>query len=210
VPPKSRRCSCPPTDYLAVTCGDVMDKALIDGLEQAQATFQEEPRRGAMLALACTKDFLERMGVQQHLTAPILSLMIALNDLDHGSANPIVKPSKVGGKGPISAASKSARAHAAAAMELLIRSGVDRNTAAATVARRIKNWKWGQVGRTTRKQVEDWRDAAKTTERHVAQEATTYWAILEWVEQSGLSPAAAAEHLFSHQPAFVSQEHDSK
>lgn len=189
---------------------DKTPRSLEEHLLEARDLFREDPRRGALLALNRAIDFLQETGISPSATEPLFALQVALHDLGMGVVDPMLRRPKVGGKGPIGNAAKSARGMVAAIMELLIQSGMERKPAAKMVSEKIRNWSWGEARLATASRIENWRDAALAGVVNIDQDATTFAEMIGYFADHGYSPSQAAQALLAIGPAFLSKKHDSR
>ena len=118
-------------------------------LEGANAlSFDPKTQRdGAMVAVAAARELLCAMGIPTHILWPLLQLVMALQDLKHGTIAPILRPEGKSQNKPLdSTAAWSVRAFLAGALEARIRMGEQVQSAAARVAKDAKAHKVSVVG----------------------------------------------------------------
>ena len=186
-----------------------MDSDLIASLREAKSQFLDSPKLGANAALACVVDFLKRGGVPPDLLEPLTAIRVAFADLERGAENALMVRTKLPHRPPESYVTGTAKGCAAAAMELLIQSGMGRTEAARYVAAKIKKWPWGKTSAVTATIVERWRDAArsgcddKDMDRTMFLGATTHEAV------GTHGPRAWANHILLN-PVWVNRPQDSK
>jgi len=139
---------------------------LIAGLTRASQTLEAHRRGGWLEALDAIWRFLDRLDRydEGRTKVPIATLMAALQDLDRGTVNPGLRPTREGGRPPDSYDEAVLRAIAAAWMHFLLEAGRSKPAAAQFIARVLikqkvplgqqKNVTTEQAGRTVAK----WRE----------------------------------------------------
>ena len=128
--------------------GSAFQEAVVR-LEGATAlSFDPKTQRdGAMVAVAAARELLCAMGIPTHILSPLMQLVMALQDLKHGTIAPILKPEEKPQNKPLdSTAAWTVRAFLAAALEARIRMGEQVELAAARVAKDAKAYKVSVVG----------------------------------------------------------------
>ena len=116
---------------------------LLEQLRVAREEYREgegSGRRGAISALNAVAEFLNRFEEvhEEHLTAPIVFVSIALLDLDDGISSPLLSAPRKLGRKPSSTNRKYTRAFAALTCDLLMKTGLSRYEAANLVAARLQ------------------------------------------------------------------------
>lgn len=136
---------------------DLLEKLCKD-LRGAADVFSENERLGAGKALSAVNDYLDGIGVPPDLSMPLLALLAALQDLEHGKQPEILTKTDISHGPPMAIAVQLERAHAAAAMDLLIKAGDRKEVAARAVASALRK---NGIRNVTWKQVARWRDEVK-------------------------------------------------
>jgi hypothetical protein len=143
----------PPSQELA-------SEGIVEGLKKARSEYDNTPRQGVALALEAVFSHLEAIDIPPNLVEPLFALRIALDDAQRGASNALLSVQKKGQRPPLEIAELEARAHAAAALELLIRTGDTPQLAAQTVFRAVRNWPWRGNLNLNAKVVLRWREHA--------------------------------------------------
>ena len=129
-------------------------------------------RFASIVALSAVLDCIKELpGIEkERLHYVLANLKYALLDLEEGKNPSMFQVRREGKRG--TTAVEAVKAHAAAAMELLMRSGESRDVAAAKVGRELEKRGYRYPGKRTdtkginAKQVERWRDEAVAGNRH--------------------------------------------
>ena len=151
-------------------------------LEDALAIYNQTPQLGAANALKATILYIEALNFPGNLSNPLLALHMALKDAERGAKNPLLEVRKLSNAPPLTIVEKQARAHAAAALELLILSGEPRQQAALTVGRAAKNWQWTKTKNVKASTVLKWREHAMSGLEGDDFDTTTYNMLVNFAE----------------------------
>ncbi len=101
----------------------------------------DQGREGAIAAINAAAEFVRSIE-QFHsdgLAEPLIAISAALTDLKDGAQHPMLVPEPTEGRRPAGMERQALRAAAAATMELAMRAGMSRETAAKMVARHLQN-----------------------------------------------------------------------
>ena len=173
---------------------------LNDDLEVAASLYRsagDGGQLGATIAIGIVNDFLKSIGAPDHVREPVGDIFQSMIALQYGKRPPIFDPvpCSTGRPGDL-AADRAAKVRAAAAMELYIRDGEDREAAARSVARQIGDWRIASTnGRFSWQTVARWR--TDFSDQHSADDfASLYRFFIDQCESSheysSLSGAADA------------------
>lgn len=200
---------------LAATMGNIavltheLDEAAQISLE-TQAL--DGGRAGCMMALKAVVEFCDRAGLGPKRRHPLRRLYLALESVENGATDPLLKSEVRSGAPPLTGAERWQRGCLAAAMEALIRGGFKPNDAARWVARRSgKMTAAGRVKIDLWKAVKSWRVTAMGGDRTQDRDALAFQTACEVlghgiaVGQQGaeiLVRAAAAEGTIQETPGF--------
>ena len=165
-----------------------------------------------MMALKAVVEFCDRAGLGPERRRPLRQLYLALESLENGAIDPLLKSKALPGAPPLTGAERWQRGCLAAAMEALIRGGFKPNDAARWVARRSRKMTAsGRVKTDLWKAVKKWRVNAMSGDRTADRDALAFRTACEVlgqgiaVGQQGaeiLLQAAAAEGTIQETPGL--------
>jgi hypothetical protein len=179
---------------------DDVRKKLITDLENAETTYRQTPKLGVSQALLAIYSHLGFLDIPPNLSEPIFALIMALDDAERGTNNPLLAVQKLGHRAPFTVAEKQARAHAAAALELLIRSDIPARQAALTVAQTAKNWPWHETKKVNATTISKWRESAMAGLVGEDFDATTFNELIKYAEASQHNYKTIATQLLDSPP----------
>jgi hypothetical protein len=67
---------------------------LVVKLQAAEEAYKENPKQGVSQALLAICSHLEALEIPPNLSEPIFALIMALDDVEHGTKNPLLKASE--------------------------------------------------------------------------------------------------------------------
>lgn len=182
------------------TSQDLTSEGIVEGLKKARSEYDNSPRQGVALALEAVFSHLEAIDIPANLVEPLYALRIALDDAQRGASNALLSVQKKGHRPPLEIAELEARAHAAAALELLIRAGETPQQAGRIVFRAIRSWPWRKKLNLNDKVALKWREHAMSGYIGEDYDATTYYGLIEYAENSEIEIRAIATTLLSAPP----------
>ena len=145
---------------------ELAEQALFEEMEHAAELLQSQEdfgRSGARHALHACYSFLQVRGLSGQALKPLIDLVRALEDVDHGVLpevfDPKLRPGQTAArKWSRSAASREAKLYAAACMDAWMKRGISKDVAAARVARFASGWPRVSQGEIKTSTVANWRD----------------------------------------------------
>jgi len=183
---------------------DAKEKLVIE-LQAAEESYRKTPKQGVSQALLAMHSHLEVLEIPPNLSEPILALMMALDDAEHGTKNPLLKVQKIAHRGPITIAELQARAYAAAALELLFHADPELSLpqAAFKVARSVKNWPWHKTKNVNADTVTKWRERAMSGIKGEDFDTTSFSELIKYAEASPENNNFIADTLMSKPPPWM-------
>jgi hypothetical protein len=178
---------------------------LVVKLQAAEEAYKENPKQGVSQALLAICSHLEALEIPPNLSEPIFALIMALDDVEHGTKNPLLKVQKLNHRAPFPIAERQARAHAAAALELLFRTDpkLSLHQAALKVARSAKNWPWYETKNVNANAIIKWREQAMSGLAGEDFDTTTFNEILKYAESCPLENKSIAQTLLDKPPPWM-------
>jgi hypothetical protein len=129
--------------------------------EAYRAGGEDAARQSTEIALGSVLSFLTgAFDRDSQALLPIRRLHYALDDLDRGQVDPLLRPKKIKHRPPNPLREEGFIAFCAAAMELFVDGGISRGEAARRIALSLsgRGYRIGSGNRITPRQVERWRD----------------------------------------------------
>lgn len=162
---------------LARATRDYFD-ALAAAVEEFHNSNHDHGRNGAISALQETVKFIQAAALGyppetqitiNSLTEPFQLLAASLHDLQYGAIHPIIQASPVHNRRSLPSPIRLGRGTVAAAMEILIWSGIERDKAAQTLAKNIEGSELLLgVKRAPWKAISTWRDDIRSVDERVS------------------------------------------
>ena len=161
-----------------ITLDELVDKLLRDltrPVTRKHGNLSNQKREEAIALLNTLNMFLMELSNCQFVSGDVSNIIgtlnllsLSLRDLRQGSVAPILKPERAYNRSLLPTYIRITRAHAAAAMEALIRAGMKRPAAAQDVAKQISGWDnilMSSSASPPWKSVSRWRDELKIRTR---------------------------------------------
>lgn len=173
---------------------------LVDKLKEAKEIYHDTPRESVVMALDSVMEHLDGIGIAPDLKAPLFALRLALDDATRGAKNPLLEVKKLGHRPPFTRVERLTRTHAAAAMQLLVDSGIRPTQAAQTVASAVRNWPWHGAKSVLAANVTQWREDAMSGLVGEDDDATLYRGLTTDESVEALGPKAVADAILDDPP----------
>lgn len=158
----------------------------LDGAAQLSLETQalDGGRVGCMMALKAVVEFCDRARLGPERRRPLMQLILALESAEKGAIDPLLKVQSRSGAPPLTEAERRQRGCLAAAMEALMRDGVNANDAARWVANRSRKMRAARRIKTDLwRVVKGWRVAAMGGNKAEDRDTLTYYAACEVLGQ---------------------------
>ena len=173
---------------------------LIVELEESETVYKKDPKQGVTKTLMAIISHLELLAVPPNLSEPLFMLVMALDDAEQGTKNPLLDVRKLNHRAPIMIAERQARAHAAAALEILISPDFDLHQAASKVAKVVRNWPWSATKRVNARALLKWRERVQSGLDGDDFDTTTFHALVKYAKDSPMDNETIAASLLKDVP----------